>query len=404
MSDDDAASIVGRLLDTREEFIAVLIDEMRARIPELDHDAAIVRLLKASVSENVVSGMNSLMHDGEPGSVEAPDSALSYARALARNGVPLSALIRAYWVGHSRSTDLIFQFGAQVRADVRTEVVAVLVRRNTTWLDEVTSQVARAYEVEREAWLSGSQGLRRRVVGDLLDRKPITAEQAERVLGYGFDGVHRCVLVQTTGVPRAADAVVEALRLGSRARAHLAVELGDGVTAVWLTVSDPAETTIAAGGLPPALVAIGNAEPGVEGFRRSYRQAERVRLVLTTGEGGAPAGVDGRPGWARFSELTPLALMVHDVDEVRAFVRRQLGELAGSDSRVEVLRETLWAYLCARGSVTATAAALTMHRNSVQYRVERAVELLPGQALPDPAHDLQTALDAARWLGAAVLA
>ncbi|MGI6870623.1 helix-turn-helix domain-containing protein [Amycolatopsis sp. 3B14] len=402
MSDDHAAAIVGRLLEAREGFIAELIGEMRARIPELDHDAAIVRLLEASVSENVVGGVNSLIHDEDAGSIDAPDSALAYARALARNGVPLSALIRAYRVGHSRFIDLVFRFGARIPDEVRADVLALLVRRSTFWLDEVTSQVARAYEVEREAWLSGSQGLRRRVVTDLLEHRPITADQAERVLGYGFDGIHRCVLIQTAA-PRAADTVVEVLRLALRARAHLAVELGDGVTALWLTVSDTAESRITADVEPAALVAIGAAAHGVDGFRRSYRQAERVRVVLTSGDGKPPAGIDGRSGWARFSEMTPVALMVHDVEELRAFVRRQLGDLARPDARIEVLRQTLWTYLCARSSVSAAAATLTMHRNSVQYRVERAVELLPGQTLPEPTYDLQVALHAAGWLGAAVL-
>jgi len=400
MSDGPAVAIVERLLENRETFIAALIGEMRTRIPELDHDAAIVRLLEASVSENVVGGVNSLIHDVEAGSVDAPDSALAYARALARNGVPLSALIRAYRVGHARFTDLVFQSGGQVGV----EVVAELVRRSTAWLDEVTSQVARAYEVEREAWLSGSEGLRRRVVTDLLEHRPIAADQAARVLGYGFEGVHRCVLVQTAAGPRAADAVVDALRLALQARAHLVVELGDGVTALWLTVPGTDETPVAAVDEPATVVAIGRAERGLDGFRRSYRQAERVRLVLTSGEGDPPAGVDGRSGWARFGELTPVALMVQDLDELRAFVHRQLGDLGRSDERVDVLRRTLWTYLCARGSVSAAATALTMHRNSVQYRVERAVELLPGQTLPEPTYDLQVALHAARWLGSAVLA
>jgi len=400
MSDGPAVAIVERLLENRETFIAALIGEMRTRIPELDHDAAIVRLLEASVSENVVGGVNSLIHDVDAGSVDAPDSALAYARALARNGVPLSALIRAYRVGHARFTDLVFQSGGQVGV----EVVAELVRRSTAWLDEVTSQVARAYEVEREAWLSGSEGLRRRVVTDLLEHRPIAADQAARVLGYGFEGVHRCVLVQTAAGPRAADAVVDALRLALQARAHLVVELGDGVTALWLTVPGTDETPVAAVDEPATVVAIGRAERGLDGFRRSYRQAERVRLVLTSGEGDPPAGVDGRSGWARFGELTPVALMVQDLDELRAFVHRQLGDLGRSDERVDVLRRTLWTYLCARGSVSAAATALTMHRNSVQYRVERAVELLPGQTLPEPTYDLQVALHAARWLGSAVLA
>lgn len=150
-------------------------------------------------------------------------------------------------------------------------------------------------------------------------------------------------------------------------------------------------------------MALGRAEHGVDGFRRTYRQAERVRLVLSAASGDTQPGLDGRAGWARFEEIAPLALMIQDLDELRAFVRRRLGDLARPDGRCDMLRRTLWTYLARQSNVSATAADLMLHRNSVQYRVERAVELLPDRTLPSPAHDLQVALQAACWLGPAAL-
>lgn len=400
--DSYTGQIVDDLLRLRQSFIGGLIEEMRARIPELDHDAGIVRLLEASVTENVVGGINALLHDVDGDQVDAPDSALVYARTLARNGVPLSALTRAYRVGHSRFMDLVFGAGVSLPAEARAETLARLVRRSTHWLDEVTAQVAQAYEAEREAWLSGNDGVRRRVVSDLLEHRGIDAGQASRVLGYRFDGTHRCALVQVDRAGRAGG-VVDELRHGFRARAHLAVELGDGVTAVWLTVSDLEEAPLLGEQVVGVRVALGRAEDGIDGFRRTYRQAERVRLVLSAASGGTQPGVDGRAGWARFDEIAPLALMVHDLDELRGFVRRRLGDLGRPDGRSDMLRRTLWTYLARQSNVSATAADLTLHRNSVQYRVERAVELLPDRTLPSPAHDLQVALQAACWLGPAAL-
>lgn len=400
--DSYTGQIVDDLLRLRQSFIGGLIEEMRARIPELDHDAGIVRLLEASVTENVVGGINALLHDVDGDQVDAPDSALVYARTLARNGVPLSALTRAYRVGHSRFMDLVFGAGVSLPAEARAETLARLVRRSTHWLDEVTAQVAQAYEAEREAWLSGNDGVRRRVVSDLLEHRGIDAGQASRVLGYRFDGTHRCALVQVDRAGRAGG-VVDELRHGFRARAHLAVELGDGVTAVWLTVSDLEEIPLLGEQVVGVRVALGRAEDGIDGFRRTYRQAERVRLVLSAASGETQPGVDGRAGWARFDEIAPLALMVHDLDELRGFVRRRLGDLGRPDGRSDMLRRTLWTYLARQSNVSATAADLTLHRNSVQYRVERAVELLPDRTLPSPAHDLQVALQAACWLGPAAL-
>lgn len=400
--DSHTGRIVDDLLKLRERFIGGLIEEMRARIPELDHDAGIVRLLEASVTENVVGGFNALLHDVDGAPVDAPDSALVYARTLARNGVPLSALTRAYRVGHSRFMDLLFDAGVSLPAEARAETLARLVRRSAHWLDEVTAQVAQAYEAEREAWLSGNDGVRRRVVSDLLEHRGIDAGQACRVLGYRFDGMHRCALVQVDRAGRAGE-VVDQLRHEFRARAHLAVELGDGVTAAWLTVAQGEETPLTGEHTPGVRVALGRAEHGVDGFRRTYRQAERVRLVLSAASGDTQPGLDGRAGWARFEEIAPLALMIQDLDELRAFVLRRLGDLGRPDGRCDMLRRTLWTYLARQSNVSATAADLMLHRNSVQYRVERAVELLPDRTLPSPAHDLQVALQAACWLGPAAL-
>lgn len=155
--DSHTGRVVDDLLKLRERFIGGLIEEMRARIPELDHDAGIVRLLEASVTENVVGGFNALLHDVDGAPVDAPDSALVYARTLARNGVPLSALTRAYRVGHSCFMDLLFDAGVSLPAEARAETLARLVRRSAHWLDEVTAQVAQAYEADREAWLSGQR-------------------------------------------------------------------------------------------------------------------------------------------------------------------------------------------------------------------------------------------------------
>ncbi|MGW4194903.1 helix-turn-helix domain-containing protein [Streptomyces sp. NPDC005004] len=82
-----------------------------------------------------------------------------------------------------------------------------------------------------------------------------------------------------------------------------------------------------------------------------------------------------------------------------------LGELAEPGARGAVLRETLRVFLARRRSHAAAAAALNLHRNSVQYRVRQASALLPGGARDlDDDFSVRAALLAAQWLGDAVLA
>jgi DNA-binding PucR family transcriptional regulator len=81
-----------------------------------------------------------------------------------------------------------------------------------------------------------------------------------------------------------------------------------------------------------------------------------------------------------------------------------LSDLAVDDERCGWLRETLREFLARNRSYVATAEAMMPHRNTIQYRVTRAMEL-GGQSFDDPdaVFKAQTALEACRWMGPAVL-
>ena len=66
------------------------------------------------------------------------------------------------------------------------------------------------------------------------------------------------------------------------------------------------------------------------------------------------------------------------------------------------LRATLGAFLQENRSYKATAERLTLHKNTVQYRVRKAEEALGRPLGPDRLH-VELALLASQWLGAAVL-
>src|SRR3954447_3995251 len=73
-----------------------------AAIPQLRGDDVILNLLKASVEENVATLLHVFENDMPLENVEGPASASDYARRLAQRNVPISALIRAYRIGHCR--------------------------------------------------------------------------------------------------------------------------------------------------------------------------------------------------------------------------------------------------------------------------------------------------------------
>jgi DNA-binding PucR family transcriptional regulator len=103
-----------------------------------------------------------------------------------------------------------------------------------------------------------------------------------------------------------------------------------------------------------------------------------------------------------FAEVGSLALMCADIPATREWVRHTLGELAVDDEPQARLRETLRIFLATGASYTATAERMTLHKNSVQYRVRKAEEALRAP-VQDRRAELELALRACQHLGRTVL-
>lgn len=104
----------------------------------------------------------------------------------------------------------------------------------------------------------------------------------------------------------------------------------------------------------------------------------------------------GEPG------VRSAAVLARDLPTTRELVASALGALGADDEAMERLRETLWTFLDQRRSYLATAERLHLHRNTVKYRVDKAVSAR-GRGLDEDRLDLELALLACRHLGATVL-
>jgi DNA-binding PucR family transcriptional regulator len=103
-----------------------------------------------------------------------------------------------------------------------------------------------------------------------------------------------------------------------------------------------------------------------------------------------------------FDEVAPVAMMLGSAGLLRPWVLRTLADLAADDEHHARLRETLLVFLQTGGSFKATAEQLTLHKNTVQYRVRKAEESL-GRPVGENRHDVELALRASHWLGSSVL-
>jgi sugar diacid utilization regulator len=148
---------------------------------------------------------------------------------------------------------------------------------------------------------------------------------------------------------------------------------------------------------PDLRVALGGPAYGREGFRATHLQARQAqRLAVVAGAEAGPATDYLDPG------VRAASLLCADLDHTRMLVQTALGPLARDDEGAARLRDTLRAFLSAGSSYTAAAEQLSLHKNSVKYRVEKAQELR-GAPIDPERFDIELALVACQLLGRAVL-
>jgi DNA-binding PucR family transcriptional regulator len=146
---------------------------------------------------------------------------------------------------------------------------------------------------------------------------------------------------------------------------------------------------------PTLRIALGEPAAGLAGFRASHEEARRARAVTET------SGEDP-PLVTSYTTVGLTALLAQNVDALRTWVGRTLGELARDDPASARMRETVRIFLETGGSFTDAAARLHLHKNTVHYRVRKAEEVR-GRPLRENRVDVEVALMACHHLGPRVL-
>lgn len=404
------AAIAARLEPQVPEITRRLLDRFTTEITELRVDERTGPLLQASVESNVETAFHLLRHGMDLHGLESPWVAGEYARRLAQHDVPLVALIRAYRLGQDSVVQAVLDQVAEAGYDAAD--TARIARRIVTFsfdfIDLMTRRVTELYEQERDSWLRSRSAARAARVRDLLANRPVDVTAVEAVLGYQLRRRHLGITVWTedatppgaelTNLERVVEAIAEHLGCDSR---PLAVSYDEAGTWAWLPA--PADPDLDADALDrvldgceyPTKVALGEVASGVDGFRRTHRQAGQAQAV-------AVIAADRDARVIRYRDVATVALLCDNMDDTREWVLHVLGPLATDDEQHARLRETYRVFLAAGDSYTAAAAELNLHKNSVKYRVLQAEEIR-GRAIRGDRVDVEMALTACRWFGTAVL-
>jgi DNA-binding PucR family transcriptional regulator len=323
---------------------------------------------------------------------------------MAARGASIDVTLRFYRLGHAWfterwSTALV----ATVRdADRLLDAVRESIAVGFAYIDIVSAKVSAELVAERDRRQRRATAVRADAVRELLAGEVVERARAESKLGFALEGPMLAFLCWTAGDPAALEPAVAALTAAAGQGRPLILADGPNQLTGWTHLAHArqppavalAEATAAAA--PRVHVALGGVGAGLEGFRQSREQAERARDV-------AQIAQRPPPSFTRFRDVALVDLLSRDLAAAQALVRDELGELSTRGERSAVLRRTLLAYLTARGSHVAAAAALGVHRNTALQRLRRAEELR-GQPAGVHGPELLAALLLTETLGDAVLA
>ena len=396
-----AARELGGRVDTEAMSREVSATILRACYADRTEDPDFVAALDRSVRDNIRTILGLFAGRVNLDSAR-PQEALAFADLSATLGIPISILERAYLVGVADFWRRWFDC-CRVEADERQVPLDALVREPTIllfrYIDHVLASVVSRYDQTRAEMVHTREHLRRTVLSQILAGAAdlIDAAELERGLAYPLAATHVAVSFEAEGRAEA-DRRASVCRCACDATDVLAHQDGARRFTVWLGRRDgyvPSQLSALRCALQDGGGTAVLSEPwaGLGGLRRTYDEVVMAISVQRALRGHA----DGI-GVVAYRDVRLDALLLADRDRARRFLQEELGELAGPDPRLCLIREALRVSL-STGSHVSAAALLGVHENTVRNRVRRAEELLPRGVTLQRRTELQVALRLTLALG-----
>jgi sugar diacid utilization regulator len=239
--------------------------------------------------------------------------------------------------------------------------------------------------------------LRRDLVEELLSgTDDESARERAQALGYDLERRHRVVVVEGGGPTFDEDGFFYGVRRAARNTGIGVMQVARRGAVVVLCDADVSwerfrAAVLAELGGGRCRVGVGSLCERPGDFPRSYREAQLALKILNA------AGGDDRVACYEDLGVYQILSEAEDPATVERFVRRWLGALIDYDSRKHAeLIPTLSRYLECGGSYDATAAALSVHRNTLKYRLRRIREI-SGFDLANPATNFNLHLATRAW-------
>ncbi|WP_415977264.1 PucR family transcriptional regulator [Rhodococcus sp. 077-4] len=367
--------------------VAELLDDVQARDEAIWSTAETLRLFAA------------LLEDGkDPAGSDLPPSTVAIMRSAVRRQTPLAWHSRTYRLVHAHVWRWLHHQIAENTPDGQDRTIALdlVTTMMTLFADRALTRGDEAYEVEREVWSQGAAAARVAAIDDVLADRSTDVPALSARLRYDLTRHHVGVVVwldhavDAHVTPSMLSGVIAAAARANGAESSITHPLGSAAIAGWFGRRHGFEGDVIIGGgsapaLPPGVrVAVGQAAQGIAGFRMTHVQAEHGRRVAAL-----RAGEDARV--TRYPDVALIALCIADPKHAAQFVEQTLGRLAEDDDTTRRLAASLQVYMRENRSRVHAAAALSIHPNTVSYRVRQAEALL-GRSIDENSMELSVAL------------
>ena len=410
---ENSAVVMARLSDRLGEVTRAIRQRLAGDVPELRDDPALLELLGASVESNVDTVFQALRYEIPIEKLEPPTAALEYTRRMAQRGVSMNPLVRAYRLGHEMVLEFVREeiSGGALEPRIGLAVFERITAFSFRYVDWISQEVVVEYERERERWLEHRNSLRAVRVREVLGTTDVDLDAITSAINYPMRRLHLGLVLWLPEETAQGDELVRLegflreLTESLQTQGSSLFVAADRVSAWgWIPLHPAAAATVVAkirryvaNHDDSPSVALGSSLPGVDGFRRSHRQAQRARdVAIAAGAATASVTAADDPG------LAAAALLGESLDEARIWMREVLGPLSSDTENDARLRETLRVFLHHGASYKAAADQLNLHFNSVKYRVQRAVERR-GRPIGEDRLDVELALLVCNRFGDAVL-
>ena len=291
--------------------------------------------------------------------------------------------MRSYRLGHAATSRHLRAILAKHAADA--DELTAATELCSAWLfayvDAALCRVEDVYITERERWIRSAAASQAETISTILAGQPIDIDVAGRRLRHDLRRMHVAAVAwldaheEGRNTLALLEAAIRDIAAAIGTQRPLIQPLGTLSAAAWISTSSPApsrvldELRFRTATAPGVRVAIGEPARDIAGFRASHveaLEAQRIARLAGRREGSI----------TRYGDISLRALATANIDQARDFVARELGALASGDDTTRRLAATVRTYLDENGSRGRTAKRLSIHENTVSYRLRQAEELL----------------------------